>query len=398
MTTIESDIDAGPGTDSPLRRRRRRRGRTTWLSRVVNWVVIPLIVVVVAEGIARVGLRSYGPWYSQTGPVDFVFIGSSRVASAIDENAFADVMAAYVGHPVRVLNLGRGDSTAAEQALGLRALDQSMPRSARKYVLFIEAPGGLPDPLMQGTWKDPWVFPAAKGLIVRMLRGQDIGPMWSSHMGFGTKLQLSVEWLLQRSDLVTYKDGWHDIIINKSTTELSRGLGKVDPSLNDTSSQPANLRSAGGIRTDPAGVELAREEAIATKNQDLSTQTAWGNWDGQIIADIVRRHEAEGGQVVFYDMPLSSYFQRTYATTTRAGDRAVFTKWEDQIGTPHVHPHFATSDADFPDLWHMSASLAPVFTRALAQAWLNSGCAGRSGSAWTARCTAPSPPQGIASP
>ena len=88
------------------------------------------------------------------------------------------------------------------------------------------------------------------------------------------------------------------------------------------------------------------EEAIATENQDLSTQTAWGNWDGQIIADIVRRHEAEGGQVVFYDMPLSSYFQRTYATTTRAVDRTVFTKWEDQIGTPHVHPHFATSDAE----------------------------------------------------
>ena len=356
----------------------RSRLRDTLAFKLFKWFVIPILVVCVAEGAARMGLKSYGPWYSQAGSVDFVFIGSSRVASAIDEQTFASVMSRQVGRRVRVLNLGRGDSTAAEQALGLRNLDHSMPAASRNYVLFIETPGGLPDTLMQGTWEDPWVFPEAKGLIARMLRGEDIAPMWDSHMGFGTKLELTSEWLTQRSSLVTYSAGWRDIVINRTTTFLGDSLAKVDPRLRAPVSQPSNLRSGGGVRRDPSGIQAAREAAMALQHQDLSKQQPWGDWDSQILADIVRTHEANGGQVVFYDMPLSSYFQRSYKTPLRAHDREVFTRQESLWRTPHLHPAFSTTDADFPDLRHLAADRAPAFTQAIADAWVASSCADRS--------------------
>jgi hypothetical protein len=94
------------------------------------------------------------------------------------------------------------------------------------------------------------------------------------------------------------------------------------------------------------------------------------SWDDRVVADIVRTVQAGGGTVVFFDMPLSSPMRLAYESETGRHNARTFAEaaraWHATILTPDT----SFDDAEFPDLWHLSAAGAARFTDDLVQRWM----------------------------
>jgi hypothetical protein len=74
---------------------------------------------------------------------------------------------------------------------------------------------------------------------------------------------------------------------------------------------------------------------------------------------------------VFYQVPVHEIFAEGYLTPMRQADTAAFAEQARRWDACVVRPAFPTTDADFPDIWHLHADRAPAFSAALAQAWLD---------------------------
>jgi len=80
--------------------------------------------------------------------------------------------------------------------------------------------------------------------------------------------------------------------------------------------------------------------------------------------------DQHGGQVVFFEIPLSSVFARLYAMLLRQEDIRIFREQARIWGTPVLRPQLSFNDRDIPDLWHVGSWLAPAFSVELARAWV----------------------------
>jgi hypothetical protein len=290
-----------------------------------------------------------------------LFIGSSRVAAAIDVPAFLDETKAGTGPP-QVINLGAGGSTMAMHYLGLRHLIDAHPSALRRCNVFIEAPGGLAD---AGSWDSPWVFEEYPLSIVAILNRADLRRFLRQSdnsikaKGFVTAAYFSaacykIPGFRGHIMLAGEKrfDAWSHAWVRPHGSE-SRG----------------DLTEAGGIRNDAAGVQLARERAIADAERGMSNQQPIGNWDRSIMADIVKLIHGVNGKVVFFQPPLSSVQRKPFETELRQRDRRMFADQLKAWNCVLLSPNAAFADEDFPDFWHLRKTSAPIFTRALAKAY-----------------------------
>ncbi len=124
----------------------------------------------------------------------------------------------------------------------------------------------------------------------------------------------------------------------------------------------ADLSTAGGIRTDGAGVAMVRERIIKA-SQGNAKQSPLRNWEHSVMGDIVRLARAIGGDVIFFEMPQSSYQSLSYQPDTRRADKRAFHQWALNNDLLLLEfPNFQTNDADFPDLLHMRASRTPEYS------------------------------------
>src|SRR5512136_1011011 len=93
-----------------------------------QWIVIPLLIWIAVEYALRKSDISLPRWYSRAETiarqrnVDFLFIGSSKVAAAFIENRFDIYMSEQLGRKIVSINLGQGFSTPQLHYLGLRNL------------------------------------------------------------------------------------------------------------------------------------------------------------------------------------------------------------------------------------------------------------------------------------
>ena len=286
-------------------------------------------------------------------PAGALFAGSSRVAAAIDEDAWG---AAAKGPGV---NLGRGFSTLQEHYLGLRNLFAKYPQRLRGAYVFIEAPRGMPS---VETWQDTWVHPDSPQMIVPVLRISDLPGAWSAPMTFEEKSRVTFGYFLRPSALFTQKDriGTGFLLLGEDLFARRFGGVRAAPAAED-------LASAGGIRTDPESIQRSRITAVRLAREDLQSQRPVVDWDRTVVHDIVQLVEHAGARPVFFEMPLCSVQSATFDSPIRARDRERFAEATRQWGVPVIRAEIALSDDDFPDLWHLRKSRAAEFTRALAE-------------------------------
>lgn len=342
-----------------------------------QWLVIPLVVFTLAEGIVRATFDSVPRWYAAAqrviaqGRVDAVFIGSSRIAAAVHVPSFEKEIFALTGWCPRALNLGQGYSTYAEHFLGLRNLFASHLASLQGVTVFVEAAGGMPS---LSRWDESWVSPQQPWMVVDLLQWKDLLPFWhSSGLSISGKLHLTLRFLIRNiSSTFNRRERVREQLLERGTDWLlSLRHGRIPP--NPFREATVHFELAGpdtNIRTDPARLRHARELAVLVSDQALIDQKPLRGWDTAIEKDLIELVRSHEGQVVFFDVPLSSLWMRPNATSLRQEDIRIFRDQARAWGTPVLRPQVSFDDDDLPDLWHVDPSLALTFSIELARAWV----------------------------
>lgn len=352
--------------------------RACWIA--AEWILIPFIVFLAAEWMVRAWTTPRPLFWdhvvkvAQTGTVNAVFIGSSRVAAAIDDQTFQSEMSLQTGQPIRALNLGTGYSTLGEHWLGLRNLLDQHPEFGRSLVVFIEAPGGLPE---HSRLSQRWHKDERPELLIQVLRPGDLPALWRSQEPLENRLRFTFRCL---TDVLA---------LSRESERIGRGiLAKGGEQLNALSQQfnlcrssshefaqsgynvrSADLSTAGGIRVDDEGIQLSRQAAEVWAATQIADQQPLEEWNGTAADKIVRLVQANGGQVVFFRIPQHPAHESIFSTVTRQRDRLRFASVARQWKTPLLSFDFATSHDDFPDIWHLRRSRSGEFTRALCREW-----------------------------
>jgi hypothetical protein len=301
--------------------------------------------------------------------VKYIFVGSSRVAAAVDEKAFEAELGRQLGHPVQALNLGAGYSCLAQDYLYLRNRLRNHPDDLRGGVVFLEGFGGKPEP---GQWDERWFQDGWPDLLTPLLRNRDLPRLWRTQMTLEEKMRLSADVLTHNCALLAYRERiGRELMKVGDAWVIGHAARFFPPPPPQKKAGPvADLTTAGGIRNDADGVEAARELAVALARQDLTCQVPVRDWEKRIVADLVRLVRKGGGTVAFFEMPLHSVQAAMFQTDVRQGDRAAFREQARVWGTPCLEPDFVSADEDFPDYWHLRQSRSAEFAAKLAQAWL----------------------------
>ncbi len=281
------------------------RPRRTWWRRA-QWVAIPLLVFAAAEGLARAWVaRVSGRTFldraervARSGSIDFLFVGSSRVAASIDSGAFAEEIGKARGRQVHAVNMGTGYATLVEHDLALRELARAYPEAMKGCVVLIEAPGGIPDGLCdgRGRWDEPWSFEGEAIRLAPMLRPGDIPALWRSGFNLADKIHFTARDLGNSSILIAQREVLAESIADGLKARAYSLLIGKRPEV-----EKADLATGGGIQADPATVARNRGLARIDAARWLEDRRPIGpNWDDRVIGSIVRRVKAmEGGRVVF---------------------------------------------------------------------------------------------------
>lgn len=337
------------------------------------FVLLPLVVLEVAVRVLTLGPlagvdRLHDVYDAQAGQlargdtINHVFVGTSRVASAIRPKAFAQEMnthaqsAAEPATPAVAVRAARGFSTLAVHAEGIETLLRTRPEAMQGAVVYVEAPAGLVEPQ---TWSMRWTRSEWPELLSPYLTAGDTPRYWSvSGDPVSTKTRVTAAAPLY---LVRF---WSSI-----RRKVSEDVGKLfqQPQTKNTD---VDLNDAAGIRTDSAGVALVRKKIVPEMRgwAHVEHDRPPIDWDESVFARLVERVQASGGSVVVYDMPISTPARAVIdSNAVLQRDRAALNDWLSQHGVTFVTANFEYSDDDFPDLSHLRNSRAAEFSRALAR-------------------------------
>lgn len=346
-----------------------RKKKFLWL-KIGQWILLPLLALAAWELVVRKYSTFTGSWYEEAAQqvanhhVDYLFVGSSRVAAAIDASTFSDIMSRRLGRTTRAINLGQGYSTPIEHYLGLRHLFEIAPKNLAGCVIFWEAPGQT---FHLGAWGDDWFWHEQPELILPVLRRWDLPALWFSRGAIDPKLTLTIETLLRPSNLFARRRHLHKRIMDRGELLVSRFLPQNKP----TAPVPiADLPTQGGIRVEEESVQRARKLAIILTDESLRQQRLNLNWQSPIYENLRALVEQHHGKIILYDMPMSLTFGRVYQTNIGRANQRNFLQQLSHLRTTILHPPFSYSDQDFPDLWHLRQSRCHEFTSALAQSYL----------------------------
>jgi hypothetical protein len=360
------------------------RHRRRIIAKRFAWIYLPVFFLAVMEVTARMSLEhqpEYLFWYARaeqlvrSKKIDYIFVGSSRVAAAIDTKSFERVLSSHLGQPVTALNMGMGYSTMAEHFLGLRNLWSAAPHHLQGTTIFISLETGLP---YHDTWQTRWTHPDRPRLINSLLKFSDLIHLWqTSGLPFQEKLNLSQQYFRHKhfqkvSVALSNRESIRDQFLSNGTTVSIKLLKQTGLVSNKQRSHPPtpDLKPVGGIRNDVSGVKQARDLAIKLADLELQNQQPIRNWDRTILADLVHFVTKHGGQVVFFETPISSVQAHPMQTSLRQTDRKIFEEKAQAWCAIILKPRFVTHDSYLPDLWHLSSSLAPQFTDALAEVFI----------------------------
>ena len=330
----------------------------------IQWVVIPLCFALIVESAVRKRIDSHWGWYESTtaDSVDSfgaIFIGTSRVGASIDVTSFA--AASGIDSPLRVLNMGRGYSTLIQHWLGLRNMVDANPNCLRGTTVFLEAPTGVPD---HSTSSARWAFDQAPQQLIMQMKVSDISGLMHSQGAKGWRL--TYDFFASSSRAVAYCDWIRRLVRRRATERLQRFIDTRPTA----ASESVDLAEAAGVRTDKAGVDLVRQQIMAKATATDIVPCA--PFAETVLAKLNRLVSQAGGELVLYDIPLSTPARIQFKRSISAFDRSRFLSEVRDAGIRTLRPDFTHDDSDFPDLSHLRKSRQAEFSRNLAEVWLES--------------------------
>jgi hypothetical protein len=342
----------------------------------LQWIVIPIIIVTAVEFGLRKSDMARPLWYSRAeiiaaqGNVDFVFIGSSKVAAAFIEDTFNRRMSAVLGRKVVSINLGQGYSSSQYHYLGLRNLIREYPESFKKVTLFIESHCGTPIYQYHSDWESRWLTKQPQ-LLVPLLRCSDIGPFWKTRgTKTGEKLFVIFKYLSTRSYIIRYRERARQKFEQEGQAFIDRFVRWLFHLPSPLPAVKHTLRGIGGIKTNTADLEKIRKFGI-TYYAGLSKRRRilkW--WDKSVLANIIELVKQQEGEVFFVDLPACSLEREAYRSETHEANKRIIKKYLAKWEASFLVPDFDYTDNDIPDYFHLRFSRAAEFTEKLAAAYI----------------------------
>jgi len=310
----------------------------------------------------------YGPLidaYANGYKANFLFVGTSRTRAAINPDAWDGVMSQVLHARTSTVNLGMGWCTPMEHWYGLHKLLSEFPDALRGTAVLLEAGDGIGYP---ERWDGNWIVDDRRDLLVPYMTRSDLPRLWKSSTPLEAKLSIAVDLLVPAFDQFPRLRHEARSNLDSAGLDIVNGIWQKPT---DSAGPSSDLVSAGGIRTDLKGVELARHLADSMSASDMRDQKPYRDWDSTVQADIVRLVKDAGGIPIFVRIPFSPVQSRPLHTPLRDEDRkrfvAALARWN---LPPLVEADFPTTADDFPDNWHLRKTLSPAFTKALALAYL----------------------------
>ncbi|WP_162892237.1 SGNH/GDSL hydrolase family protein [Salinibacter ruber] len=225
-------------------------------------------------------------------------------------------------------------------------------------LVFVEAPVGLVEPQ---KWTGRWARPEWPTLLSSNLSVAEIVSLWwRADDPVWNKAVISAA---SFSDLVRYGP----VIRNKVHSWMS-SLIQVHSEAPDGNIE--SLPEGAGIRTDSAGVALAREKIIPSMRKwaHVDYERSSLQWKESVLASLVETVRAHGGEVVLYTMPVSTPSKSVIEKSQMLrAERDRLKDWAETRGIPFLNVDFPYSNEDFPDLAHLRSSEALAFSRRLAR-------------------------------
>jgi hypothetical protein len=278
--------------------------------------------------------------------VDYLFLGSSRVAAAIDPAVFMKKNPGKIA-----IVAGRGYSTPGIQFQALNKRISEYPNYLKGANVLLEYPG--PDIFTKQFDDDKWKVyePMIAGekamphLLLPYIGLKDLFYYLSeSKNSFPVKLDLTLLYFISCYRTFSYiKEKVPGKILSN---ELIFGKSK----------QRKYIES-GGIRNDNIILarQKAKEVAILEKqkieNNPLYTFNELNKSSLSVINNLIINH---GGKLFLYKMPLSSVITNIYKSDQAKANIIVFEDWLRANNIEIINNEkFKYDDSDFPDLWHL---------------------------------------------
>ncbi len=313
-------------------------------------------------------------WYSLHGAEgrgrapEVIFLGTSRVAGAVDPQAFRDRIREVRGEEIIAFNLARPGSTLEEHRLGLRALCREHPGILRGTDVLLEAPGGLPD---RSTPRDLWFVPQASGHLAPLLRFADLGDLWMVGADLETFARTALLWLSRRSALLENRRRIRARFLcggGRATATILEALLPVRP---EAPLHPDESLDPGArVRARRSAYAFARRKLREVVGARIARPAPPVDWKETSLARLAGFLASVGARLVLFPMPVSSVQARELEVPARrtelASLRSALKRWK----VPMLACRFEVNDEDFPDLWHLRLQRRTEFSRNLAEAWM----------------------------
>lgn len=290
-------------------------------------------------------------------PYDFIFVGNSTIAAAIDADEFAQLIKKNDPLKAGAVNMGQGYSTPVEYIYGFKKVLEKNPHALEGVDIFIGAPGGIP--AFDG-WSDDWMNPAFPNLLSNYIDADGLRKYFET-----VNVPLSEKAMLLGAYFSTLVSYWPQIQASLPIT-MDRFIDAIFPSEN---SSTLDLSSDGGIANNTAQVKLVRERAKQEAERSMSGQIPI-DWDKTVMRDLVSFLQAHGARVFFINIPQSPVMMRPMQTETRKADIKSFRKISKKWNTMLISSNFYLQDEDFPDLLHLRKSFQKEYTSFIANVFL----------------------------
>jgi hypothetical protein len=281
--------------------------------------------------------------------LDLLFVGTSRVAAAVDAEIARRELESRGRSQVGAVNVGKGYSTHGIHYLGIRNLYEKYPQKVGDMTVLVEAPSGVPEiQEKNGEWVSPR-WPVLFGPVATMSDASRF--VVQSSNDFDTKIAalLSIPLLSVR----------YYMSMRQGVKKRANGVWGIKPE------EKGNLAEEGGIRTDSVGIEAAREMVMGKKGKKIKKEEGF-KWGNSFLASIANLVRSRGGEVVFFRMPESSIEKKIGPSDSV---RSSFHRWRKQEEIPLFHLQgFQTTNKDFPDLLHLRKSRSKEYTTRLVDA------------------------------
>ncbi|MEM9905347.1 MAG: hypothetical protein AAF921_10025 [Cyanobacteria bacterium P01_D01_bin.44] len=279
--------------------------------------------------------------------VDFLFIGSSRVAATINPQIFKQKDASKT-----TVVAARGHTSPGIHYQALKTKLSEHPDYLKGAKVFIEYSGSrqYDESFREDQLRVDQDMPH---LLLPYLNAQSLVEyLEKSPNSRQTKLEMTVLFLSAAYRSIPF---------------VRENLRKLDSPLLDASEKL--ITSDGGIRDDQ--IALAREQAIMSVEQQVENSQespiiTEGSLNESFLAYFHQLITQNGGQLFLYKMPLHSIQKEVYASAKESLNQRVFEAWLSTKDIEVVYnKRFDYTDSDFPDIWHLSKAKRDEFSRLL---------------------------------